>query len=243
MKTSMKTLLITSIVSIATLSYAMADEPDDMPYQRGMMQGGPGYGMMGQGLGPGPGYGMGYGMMGQGYGPGPGYGPGYHMGPGYGMGYGPGYHMGPGYGMGYGMHPGYGMGYGMHPGYGMGPGYGMMGGMGPGYGMMGPGYGTGIKLSKDQQKSIDKIRKDLFKEQRNNMREMWQEQKRLGDLMTADKEDPKAIQEAYGRISNLQEKSFRKRMEMQKQMDGVLTDEQKKQMRQSYPYPRPMYDD
>lgn len=74
MKNFMKTMLISSVVSMVSLSPVLADD-SAMSYQQKMMSGsGPGYGM-------GPGYGIGYGN-------------GHSMGPGYGRGMGYGYGMG-----------------------------------------------------------------------------------------------------------------------------------------------------
>ena len=83
-----KALPMMAIAMASTVSFAQTQTPSGPPY-------GPGYGMMGGGYGPGPGYGV---MMGGGYGPGGmmgGYGPGYGMMRGNGMmgGFGPGFGM------------------------------------------------------------------------------------------------------------------------------------------------------
>ncbi len=238
MKNFMKTMLISSVVSMVSLSPVLADD-SDMPYQQNMMSGsGPGYGMgygrgHGQGMGPGYGYGMGPGYgMGYGHGMGPGYGQG--MGPGYGMGYGHG--MGPGYGQG--MSPGYGMGYGhgMAPGYGMGYGRGMT----PGYGMgngrgMGPGYAMGmLDLSDDQIKKLEQIQTETMKSQRALMRQIWQEQQKMEDFSNADRRDPAVIGKAYGKISELQQKAIEGRINMENKMENLLNEEQKKQMKRRF---------
>jgi Spy/CpxP family protein refolding chaperone len=180
--------------------------------------------------GYGPGWGMGPGMMG-GYGPGTGggYGPGYGMGPGMMGGYG-------GYGMGPGMMGGYG------PGYGMGPG--MMGGYGPGYGMgpgmmwgYGPGYGTGsgpaLNLSDEQRSKIDKIQEDTSRKQWELMSKMQEEQGHLNELFYSDKRDDAAISKTYKKVSELRQQMFDNSLAARKQVDGVLTKEQREQLRHS----------
>jgi len=185
----------------------------------------------GQG-GYGPGYGMGPGMMGgygpQGaYGPGSGYGPGYGMGPGMMGGYGPGY-MGPGAMGGYGPgHMGPGMG-GYGPGYGMGPG--MMGGYGPGYGMLGQ-----LNLSPDQWSKINAIQGDLAKTQWGLAGKMHNEAIKLQELLNADTRDRNAISEQYKKLQNIREQRFEARVDAQEKMDGVLTTEQKNELRRFGP--------
>jgi len=157
-----------------------------------------------QGYGYGPGYGMGPGMMG-------GYGPGYGMGPGMMGGWGG---HGPGYGMGHGMMGGYG------PGYGMGPG--MMWGYGPGY---------GLNLSDEQRSKIDKIQEDTGRKQWDLMAKMQEERGRLNELVYSDKRDDAAIGKSYERVSKLRRQMFDNSLAARKQIDGVLTKEQREQLR------------
>ena len=154
---------------------------------------------------------MGPGMMG-GYGPG-------MMGPGMMGGYGPGM-MGPG------MMGGYGMGM-------MGPG--MMGGYGPGYGM-GPGMmwgygpqgnaGPALNLSSEQRSKIGKIHEDLRQKQWELMGKMQSEYAR-GDNAA----DDAAAQKSFKNLSELQQQMFSNMLAARKQMDAVLTREQREQLR------------
>lgn len=196
----------------------------------------------------GPGYGMGPGMMGgYGQGPGGGYGPG-------GGGYGPGYGMGPGMMGGYG--PGAGGGYG--PGYGMGPGMmgggmmgGMMGGYGPGGGGYGPGYGMGpgmmgegmgygmlyaLNLSTEQWNKVNAIHEDLAKKQWDLAGKTREEAYKLRNLMTAEKRDRPAIINQYKKLQDLRTQSFQARLEARDKFDGVLSNEQKGQLRRFAPW-------
>jgi len=190
------------------------------------------------GRGPGPGYGMGPGMMGDarshhpmmGGGPGPvgpGRGPGCDMGPGMMSGYGHGH--GPRYGMGPGMMEGGG-------GYPMGPG--MMGG--PGMGMMGPGMmgrmGAiwSLDLSDEQADRIDKIHDELHRKHRGLMTQMWEARDRLRDLYEADDRDPVAIGKAYAQVSDLQRQMLESHVQGEKQMEDVLTKEQRESLNREY---------
>jgi Spy/CpxP family protein refolding chaperone len=169
--------------------------------------GGYGYGM-GPGMMGGWGYGMGPGMMygyGGGYG---GYGPGYGMGPGMMGGYG-------GYGIGPGMMYGYG-----GPGSGTGPGYGYRGGYGS------RGWGAGLNLTEEQRGKIGKIQQDLRSKQWDLMGKMQDEYSRR-----ADAPDEAAASKADDQIASLQQQMFNNAADARKQMDAVLTKEQRQQLR------------
>lgn len=148
------------------------------------------------------GYGMGPGMMG-------GYGPGYGMGPGMMYGYG-------GYGMGPGMMQGYG------PGYGMGPG--MM--YGYGYGPRGYGAGAGLDLTDEQRDKVNKIQQDLRSKQWDLVGKMRDEYARRA----AASNDADASK-ADDQIAALQQQMLSNANAARKQMDAVLTKEQRQQMR------------
>lgn len=168
--------------------------------------------------GYGPGWGMGPGMMG-GYGPGTGggYGPGYGMGPGMMGGYG-GYGMGPGM-MGPGMMGGYG-------GYGMGPG--MMWGYGPGYDAA---SGPALNLSDEQRSKIAKVQEDTSRKQWALMTTMQQERGRLNELYYSDKRDDAVLSKTYKKLSDLRQQMFDNSLAARKQVDEVLTKEQREQLR------------
>lgn len=161
------------------------------------------------------------------------YGPGYAMGPGMMYGYGGGYAMGPG--MMYGYGPGYGMGpgmmYGYGAGYGMGPGmmYGYGGGYGMGPGMMwdyGSAYGAGpaLNLSDAQRGKIGKIREELWSKQLPLMNKMHEEY-----AAGANARDDATAQQSYNEFAQLRQQMFDNMLAARKQMDGVLTKEQRQQ--------------
>jgi len=146
--------------------------------------------------------------------------------------------MGPGYGnMGPGMMgPGYGN---MGPGM-MGPGYGNMGPgmMGPGYGNIGPGMSPdgyyGLDLSEDQQSKIAAIQKQARKDQWNIMGQIRDEQFKLQELYYARQPDPAAINAEASKIEQLQRKLIQANIDAQKQMESVLTPEQREQLQRWY---------
>ncbi|MDH3286627.1 MAG: Spy/CpxP family protein refolding chaperone [Betaproteobacteria bacterium] len=175
-----------------------------------------------------------------------GYGPGSGMGPGMMGGYGPSYGMGSGM-MGPEMMGGYGMGPGMMgaygPGYGMGPGMmglGMMGGHGMGPGMMGSGTGYGmlhhLNLTLEQWKSVNAIHEDLAKKQWDLTGKMREEAVKLRNLMTAEQRDRGAITNQYQKLQEVRSQRFQARLDAQEKIDGVLTKEQKAQLRRFRPW-------
>lgn len=177
----------------------------------------------GSGYGPGP---MG-GLMGS-----PGYGHGYRMGPGI-MGD-PRSGMGPGM-MGYGH--GSGMGPGMMGGHGVGPSVMGPGMMGPG--MMGGGMGRmgavwSLDLTDEQANRLERIHDELHRQHRGLMPKMWEAQDRLRELYNAENRDPPAIGKAYAQASDLQRQMLESHVQAEKQMEEVLTREQREQLRRDY---------
>lgn len=135
-----------------------------------------------------------------------------------------------GYGSGMGMMGGYGpgmMGGGMGPGYGMG--HGMMGGWAGGMGPM-----AMLDLSDAQTAQVEKIQTEMTKKQRTLMRQMWEEQGKLGDLMKAEKRDLTAIGKAYVRFADLQRQVLDAHIDAENKMAAVLTKEQKAQMHRGF---------
>ena len=164
--------------------------------------------------------------------PGPGYGTG--PGGGYGYGMGPGM-MGPGWGGGYGMGPGM-MGPGYGPGYGYGMGPGMMGSFGPDYGMGSGtmfGYGTrsDLNLSAEQRSKIAKIQNDVRRKHWEIMGKMQDEQALMNEQYYSDQRDDAALSKSYRRMSELRQQMFDLSLSAQKQIDAVLTKEQRDRLK------------
>lgn len=162
--------------------------------------------------------------------------PGYGMGPGMMRGWGAGprsmwgdeddWHMGRGM-----MGPGSMYGHGRMMGPGMMYGHGTM--MGPGM-MYGYGQGSMLNLDESQQKKMTQIQDELRKKHWDLMGKMNDEYAKLRDLYLADKRDPEAIGKQLQRVYDLRRQMMVDSVEAQNRMEALLTDEQKKQMRNSY---------
>jgi Spy/CpxP family protein refolding chaperone len=141
---------------------------------------------------------------------------------------GPGYGYGPG-----GMGGGYGQG--MMGGYGAG----MMGGGGPG--MMG-GYGRGggpmaaLNLTDEQQDKLFALQEANRKKNWDTMSTMRSEMFKLRRMYNAESVDSKALLEQQKKVDDLRRQVLASRLDMRKQMESVLTPEQRKQMRQFGPW-------
>jgi Spy/CpxP family protein refolding chaperone len=150
------------------------------------------------------------------------------QGPGYG--YGPGM-MGGGYGYGPGM---------MGGGYGYGPG--MMGGYGPGMrGAYGPGMGYGgvlsaLKLTDEQQQKIFDMQEQNRRKNFDTMSKMRSEVFKLRRMLNAENIDSKAVVEQQKKVDDLRRETLAVRLESRKEMEKVLTPEQRKQLRQFGPW-------
>ena len=144
----------------------------------------------------------------------------------YGMGgYGPGYGMGPGMMGGYGGPGGYGMGPGMMWGYGGRSGY----GMGPGmiWGFGGDAY-AGLNLSAEQRQKIADIQEETAKAMWQLMGTMHQQGYQMYGPGAQDEE---AARKAYEQMSATQKAMFDLQLEARKEIDAVLTKEQREQLR------------
>ena len=132
------------------------------------------------------------------------------------QGYGPGM-MGGGYGGGPGMMGGYGM-------------------MGYGPGMMG-GYGlASLNLSDEQQGKVFAIQEDHRKKNFDTMSKMRSESFQLRRMYGAENVDSKAVLEQQKKVDELRRQMLASRLEMRKQVEGVLTPDQRKQLRQAGPW-------
>jgi Spy/CpxP family protein refolding chaperone len=134
-------------------------------------------------------------------------------------------------GYGPGMMGGYGGGPGM-----MGGGYGGYGMQGYGPGMMG-GYGlASLNLSDEQQSKVFAIQEENRKKNFDTMSKMRGEMFQLRRMYAADNFDSKAVLEQQKKVDELRRAMLASRLEMRKQVEGVLTPEQRKQLRQIGPW-------
>ena len=141
------------------------------------------------------------------------------------------------------------------PGYGPGGGYGpgMMGGYGPGgygRGMTGGGYGPGmmggygrgggafaaLNLTDEQQDKLFAIQEANHKKNWDTMSTMRSEMFKLRRMYNAESVDSKALLEQQKKVDDLRRQVLASRLDMRKQMESVLTPEQRKQMRQFGPW-------
>lgn len=156
-------------------------------------------------------YGMGSGMM-------RGDGPGYWHG-GYGMN--PGM-MGGDYGAG-----GHGMGPGMMRGDGSGPGY-RHGGYGMGPGMM---WGDGaLDLTDEQRAKLAGIQSEFSRKQWALMEKMHEQGWHSGGFARDGKFDEQAARKAHDTMAELRKQMFENSLEAHKQIDSLLTPQQREQM-------------
>ena len=167
-----------------------------------------------------------------------------------GPGAGPGYGGGPGYGPGMmGGGPGYGPGMmGGGPGYGPGRGYGPGGGgYGPGYGPRGGGYGPGagcgaggplgaLKLTDSQLEKIQAIQEENRQKSWAVMGQMRTEMFKLRRLYYADSADTNAVVDQQKKVDELRRQMLKLRLESRKQVEAILTPEQREQFRQYRPW-------
>ena len=138
-------------------------------------------------------------------------------------GYGPGWGMGPQMGM---MHPGMAR---PHPGMGM-----MRPGMvipPPGMGMRGMGQRLNmLDLSDEQRQKIMSIFVEMSKKRWGLTGKLWDEQKKLQSLYTAENLDAKAIGDAYRGWFDVKSQMIESMIEAHNQRLAVLTEEQRNKL-------------
>lgn len=135
---------------------------------------------------------------------------------------------GPGYDMGPGMMGGYGSGYGMGPS--------MMDGQSSGYGMgssMMGGYGSraDLNLTAEQRGKIAKIQNDVRRKHWDLMGKMQDEQSQMNEQYESDQRDDAALSKSYRNISELRQQMFDLSLSARRQIDAVLTTEQREKIR------------
>ena len=146
--------------------------------------------------------------------------------------------------------PGYGYGPGMNGGYGGGYGPGMMGGGGYGPGMMGGGSGPGMRggghggrrsdggAQSDPRPAGQALRAPAGEPQEelgHDELDARRDVQAAADVQ-AETPDSKGLLEQQKKVDDLRREMLASRLEMRKEMDKVLTPEQKKQLRQLGPW-------
>jgi len=136
--------------------------------------------------------------------------------------------QGPGYGPGYGYGPGMMGGYG--PGSGSGYGPGMMRGYGRGYGL------GALNLTPEQSDKIAAIQEENRRKNWDTMGQMRSEMFKLQRMYNSDNVDPKAFSEQQKKVDDLRRQMITSHLESRKQVESVLTPEQRKQFKQLRPW-------
>ena len=117
---------------------------------------------------------------------------------------------------------------GMMQGHGHGQGMMMEGRGGHGPGMMGA---YGFDLSPEQEDKVLAIREEHRRKNWDAMGKLEGEEYKLRRLENAGSPDTKAIVEQQKRVDELRREMLASRLEMRKEMEAVLTPEQRKQLR------------
>jgi Spy/CpxP family protein refolding chaperone len=113
----------------------------------------------------------------------------------------------------------------------------MMGGQGPG--MMMGGYGgpmAALNLTDEQQDKLFAIQEANRKKNWDTMSTMRSERFKLQRMYNADSVDSKSLLEQQKKVDDLRRQMLASRLDMRKQMESVLTPEQRKQIRQFGPW-------
>jgi len=110
-------------------------------------------------------------------------------------------------------------------------------GYGPG-GMMGYGRGglAALDLSDAQAEKVFAIQEAQRQKNWPTMSKMRNEMFKLRRMYYDDKADPKAVGEQQKKVDELRRAMLQSRLETRKQIEAVLTEEQRKQFRRSGPW-------
>ena len=107
-------------------------------------------------------------------------------------------------------------------------------------GGMGMGYGRGglasLNLSDAQAEKIFAIQDAQHQKNWPAMSKMRSEMFKLRRMYYDEKADPKAVAEQQKKVDELRRTMLQSRLEARKQIEAVLTDEQRKQLRQFGPW-------
>jgi Spy/CpxP family protein refolding chaperone len=116
-------------------------------------------------------------------------------------------------------------------------GYGMGGGMMGGYAMGGDemlgGYGprADLNLTTEQRSKIAKIQDDVRRKRWDLMGKMQDERSQMNEQFNAEPRDDAALSASYRKMSELRQQMFDLSLVARKQMDAVLSAEQREKMK------------
>jgi Spy/CpxP family protein refolding chaperone len=116
------------------------------------------------------------------------------------------------------------------PDYGMGPG--MMGGYGMGPGMMG-GYASraDLNLTAEQRTKIAEIQNDVRRKHWDLMGKMQDEQAQMNEQYYSEQRDDAPLSKSYRNMSELRQQMFDLSLSARRQIDAVLTQEQRDKLK------------
>ena len=117
---------------------------------------------------------------------------------------------------------------------------------GYGPGMMGPGMGPGmmmgggpmmasLNLTSEQEDKVFALHEQMRAKNFGTMGKLHSEQFKLQKLMRADPVDSKAVVEQQKKVDEVRREMLASHLEARKQMEAILTPEQRKQLRQMGP--------
>ena len=119
----------------------------------------------------------------------------------------------------------------------MGEGHGMM--MNPdmmtGSGMMGGPMMASLRLTDEQEDKLFALHEQMRTKNFGTMGKLHSEMFKLRRLMKADNVDAKAVVEQQKKVDEVKREMLASHLEMRKQVEAVLTPEQRKQLRQPSP--------
>ena len=91
-----------------------------------------------------------------------------------------------------------------------------------------------LDLSDAQVDRLRAIQAESMTKQRALMRQTWEAQATLGDLVAAEDRDPAAIGKAYGKLADMHRQALEARIQAENKAAAVLSKEQKAKMRRGF---------
>jgi len=111
----------------------------------------------------------------------------------------------------------------------------MGGGYGPGWGGASGGATAALNLNDEQREKVLAIQEQNRQKNWDTMGKMRAEQFKLRSMYNADSIDPQAFAEQQKKVDDLRREMLVSRLETRKQVEAVLTPEQRQQFRQYGP--------
>ncbi|PSL12518.1 Spy/CpxP family protein refolding chaperone [Marinobacterium halophilum] len=97
------------------------------------------------------------------------------------------------------------------------------------------GPGVGLQLDEAQQKKMNKIQEKFWKLQREQMEEMQEHHVEMQELWRDGTPDSGKVMDLHREMHEEQLELLEERLKLQQEMDHILTEEQRQQLRQMHP--------